>query len=107
MDRLHRPSLDEVAIERAPDPTNRVGVIEHLQQTAGNAAVAQMLAPVQRLDAGSETAGETELLEGDPAAKERPMIKSGSAGPSVAEAQVRLNAPVLLHRWLRTRYSDP
>jgi peptidoglycan hydrolase-like protein with peptidoglycan-binding domain len=91
MDQFHRRAVDEVAVARATDPTSAPGVIEHLQQTAGNAAVAQLFARTQRLDAGPETADETESLDGEPAPAERPMIRVGSTGPSVVEAQARLN----------------
>ncbi len=106
MERAHRTERDfDPAADRRRGATLD-DPIQRLQQTAGNAAVARLLAPadVQRLAEPTDsatadvaepaTANVAEPATADPAAgaSDRPMIRYGSVGPSVGEAQGRLNA---------------
>jgi peptidoglycan hydrolase-like protein with peptidoglycan-binding domain len=91
------------APEQAPAPS-RVAAILELQRTAGNAALAQLLSSTgpqrQAEDTLTEPGLETEAAPTDAEAEEapattdpasKPMIRYGSRGEAVTEAQLLLN----------------
>ena len=101
MERARRTGPETAPPQRRDESASPTTVIHQLQHTIGNAAVAKMLnrEPTQRLDGDldgggpdvTEAPATEEAEEAEPASVDRPMIRFGSTGPSVAEAQIRLD----------------
>ncbi|MDJ0771511.1 MAG: peptidoglycan-binding protein [Ilumatobacter sp.] len=84
------PDAERASADRSPQQAPALA----FQRTIGNRALAALVPRlgVQRLDDGPTAEAEPEAGAPEDVGADRPMIRFGSRGPAVIEAQVRLNA---------------